>query len=340
VTNDAPDGGVSVHYGGSLSPTVTVLATDPDTDGSKLTASAVGLPAGMSLTVGATSADSTHPGTRTWTVTGAVTASPGVFPVTVTVTDDTGEVGTTSFTITVTKAPLTVTADDKSRLFGAANPPLTATLSGFVLGQTLATSGVTGTASCTTTARVYSAGGDYPITCTVGTLTAVNYSFATFVPGTLTVTFTRPCLTGTAGGPLTVSVGQAICIGPGGVQSGPVTVNPGGLLDVEGGTIAAPLRSTGAAVLRLCGATVTGPLTVTGTTGLVLVGGDAATGTCAGNTIGGPASLTGNTGGVEFNGNDVAGPLTVTGNTGSLPPPDAGSVHVTGNTVAGPVKVQ
>ena len=45
---------------------------------------------------------------------------------------------------TVTKAPLTVTADNKSRLFGQANPPLTATLSGFVLGQTLATSGVTG----------------------------------------------------------------------------------------------------------------------------------------------------------------------------------------------------
>ena len=44
----------------------------------------------------------------------------------------------------MTKAPLTVTADDQSRLFGAANPPLTATLTGFVLGQTLATSGVTG----------------------------------------------------------------------------------------------------------------------------------------------------------------------------------------------------
>ena len=36
---------------------------------------------------------------------------------------------------TVTKAPLTVTADNKSRLFGQPNPPLTATLSGFVLGQ-------------------------------------------------------------------------------------------------------------------------------------------------------------------------------------------------------------
>jgi len=34
----------------------------------------------------------------------------------------------------VTKAPLAVRADDTSRLFGTANPPLTATLTGFVLG--------------------------------------------------------------------------------------------------------------------------------------------------------------------------------------------------------------
>src|SRR5262249_19067818 len=47
---------------------------------------------------------------------------------------------------TVTKAPLTVTADSKARQFGQANPPLTATLSGFVLGQDLGTSGVTGQA--------------------------------------------------------------------------------------------------------------------------------------------------------------------------------------------------
>ena len=46
---------------------------------------------------------------------------------------------------------ITVTAVNVSRASGAANPPLTAKLSGFVLGQTLATSGVTGSASCTTT---------------------------------------------------------------------------------------------------------------------------------------------------------------------------------------------
>ena len=45
--------------------------------------------------------------------------------------------------LTVTKATLTVTADDTSRVRGA-NPALTATITGFKNGETLATSGVTG----------------------------------------------------------------------------------------------------------------------------------------------------------------------------------------------------
>ena len=58
-----------------------------------------------------------------------------------------------------------------------------------------------------------------------------------------------------------------------------------------------------------CGSTVTWPITVTGSTGLVLIGGDTATGACAANFIVGPVSLTGNTAGVEVNGNMVIGPL-------------------------------
>ena len=45
---------------------------------------------------------------------------------------------------TITKAPLTVTADNHSKTYGHSNPPLTAAITGFVLGQNLATSGVTG----------------------------------------------------------------------------------------------------------------------------------------------------------------------------------------------------
>ena len=94
----------------------------------------------------------------------------------------------------VGKAPLTVTADDKSKIQGSVNPTLTYTLSGFVLGQTLATSGVSGSASCSTTATAGSSPGTYPITCALGTLTAANYSFGPYVAGTLTVTSATPKL--------------------------------------------------------------------------------------------------------------------------------------------------
>jgi hypothetical protein len=87
---------------------------------------------------------------------------------------------------TVNKASLTVTADNQSRAYNTSNPALTYTITGFVNNETLTTSGVTGTAACTTTATTASANGTYPITCAAGTLAANNYAF-TFVDGTLTV---------------------------------------------------------------------------------------------------------------------------------------------------------
>src|SRR5439155_2461988 len=53
---------------------------------------------------------------------------------------------------TVNKAILTVTADNQSRLYGDANSTFTASYSGFKNGETLATSGVTGAPSLTTSA--------------------------------------------------------------------------------------------------------------------------------------------------------------------------------------------
>ena len=100
-----------------------------------------------------------------------------------------------------------------------------------------------------------------------------------------------------------LTTGKGVCIGAGGNHTGPVTVAPGGVLDLEGGRITGPLTATGAASVRICGATITGPLTISSSSGLVLVGGD----DCDPNTIVGPVRLTGNTGGVEFNGNRVIG---------------------------------
>src|SRR5207247_1248375 len=88
-------------------------------------------------------------------------------------------------TANITKATLTVIADNKTRTASASNPPLTATYTNFVGGETLATSGVTGSPALnTTTTNVV---GTYPITISAGTLSANNYNF-TFVDGVLTLT--------------------------------------------------------------------------------------------------------------------------------------------------------
>ncbi len=93
----------TVDYSDSVPAAAVVSATDDDSPGSALAAVASGLPAGLTLAVHSTSAGSTLPGTRTWSLAGNVTAAPGVYPVSVTVTDETGGVGTASFTVTVTQ---------------------------------------------------------------------------------------------------------------------------------------------------------------------------------------------------------------------------------------------
>jgi hypothetical protein len=89
-------------------------------------------------------------------------------------------------TLTVNKATLVVTAENKSKQYGDANPPFTATYSGYKNGDTLA-GAVSGTPSLTTTASSSSVVGTYAITAALGTLTSSNYTF-TFANGTLTIT--------------------------------------------------------------------------------------------------------------------------------------------------------
>jgi len=83
---------------------------------------------------------------------------------------------------TVTPAPLTITADNKSKTFGQANPVLTITYTGFVNNDgpaQLTTQPAIATAAITT-----SAVGQYPITVTGAT--SLNYTI-TQVPGVLTI---------------------------------------------------------------------------------------------------------------------------------------------------------
>jgi hypothetical protein len=85
-------------------------------------------------------------------------------------------------TLTVNPAPLTVTANDAARLYGAANPAFTARYGGFVLGQGPGVLG--GALAFATPATEASPAGHYAIV--PSGLTSGNYAI-TFVPGTLTV---------------------------------------------------------------------------------------------------------------------------------------------------------
>ncbi|WP_243689477.1 MBG domain-containing protein [Geotalea toluenoxydans] len=65
-------------------------------------------------------------------------------------------------TLTVDRAPLTVTASNASKIYGAANPALTVAYTGFVAGDTA--SSLTSQATATTAATTTSGAGTYPIT--------------------------------------------------------------------------------------------------------------------------------------------------------------------------------
>jgi type VI protein secretion system component Hcp len=88
----------------------------------------------------------------------------------------------TNGTLTVTAVPLTITADNQTKIAGEANPTFTASYSGFVLGQ--GPDALGGALTLSTLATASSPPGLYVIT--PGGLTSGNYAI-TFAGGTLTV---------------------------------------------------------------------------------------------------------------------------------------------------------
>src|SRR4029079_9260670 len=86
-------------------------------------------------------------------------------------------------TLSITRAPLTLTADNQSKTYGDANPALTFSVTGLVNGDTRATA-LTANPTLDTTAVKASNAGTYPITLTGGT--SDNYTL-TRVDGTLSV---------------------------------------------------------------------------------------------------------------------------------------------------------
>jgi hypothetical protein len=91
---------------------------------------------------------------------------------------------TAQFTLTASKALLTIKANDASVAFGKPLPHFTYTATGFLNGDTERV--LTGSPAETTTAKVGSPLGTYLITITQGALTSANYNFR-FVNGVLTI---------------------------------------------------------------------------------------------------------------------------------------------------------
>jgi autotransporter-associated beta strand protein len=94
----------------------------------------------------------------------------------------------TNGTLTIGKATLTVTADNKSKTYGDANPSLTYTITGYKNSET--SSVLTGAPTISTAAGTGSNVGSYTITSAANNLAATNYQFS-YVNGSLTIS-TRP----------------------------------------------------------------------------------------------------------------------------------------------------
>ena len=119
----------------------------------------------------------------------ATALSPGTHPITASYGGDLNfnpSPLSSPISLTISPASLLVTGNDATMPYGSPVPTLGSTISGFVNGQTLATSDVTGQSQCTTAATITSPVGAHPITCTAGSLASSDYTFD-FVPGTLTV---------------------------------------------------------------------------------------------------------------------------------------------------------
>jgi len=158
-------------------------AYDGDSSATVLTRTLNGVLAGDTANVGldggaATFADANKGTGKTVTLTGATLlgSASGNYNLT----------AVNTATADIMPVSLVVSADNQSRGYGLNNPALTASYSGFVGGESLATSGVTGDPALNTAANTISPAGSYPITVAMGSLSAANYSFS-FVEGTLTI---------------------------------------------------------------------------------------------------------------------------------------------------------
>ena len=141
---------------------------------------------------------------------------------------------------TVAQAPLTITADNQTKPYGAANPLLTASYSGFVNGDTPAA--LDTPVSLSTTAVTASSAGSYPIVASGAADADYSITFVdgalTISPATQTISFTAPgpglvggsvspVATASSGLPVTVTVDASS-------TAGACVISAGGLVSFTG----------------------------------------------------------------------------------------------------------
>jgi gliding motility-associated-like protein len=197
--------------------------------------------------------------------TTALLSSPvGTYPITASLAADANyTISYVNGTLSVTSATLTITADNKTKVYGSANPTLTVTYTGLVNGDVAPSTLPT----ISTTALLSSPVGTYPITAT-GAADA-NYTIS-YVAGTLSVT--SATLTVTADNKTKVygAVNPALTVTYTGLVNGDVapstlpTISTTALLSSPVGTY--PITATGAADANYTISYVAGTLAVTSAT--------------------------------------------------------------------------
>jgi hypothetical protein len=172
--------------------------------------------------------------------------------------------------------------------------------------------------------------GSYPINTSTGgvktvKVTAVdNVGHETEASCSTLVGYTQ-VITGNVKNKLVVKKGQAIELTKTAKVSGPVTVQPGGALDVEGATISGSLTAKEATLLRVCDANVSSTLKAIGGSGSVVIGeGNEA---CGSSNLHGTATVKANKAGVLIDENVFFSALKVLSNEGGT--------TVINNTIAG-----
>ena len=128
-------------------------------------------------------------GTTSYGASATQPTNAGTYSVTATVAADANynAANSAATAFTINKAALTVTADAQSKPYdGLVFSGFTSTITGFVNGETISV--VSGAATYSGAATTATAAGSYIITPMLGTLSASNYDFATFINETLIIT--------------------------------------------------------------------------------------------------------------------------------------------------------